>query len=61
MSRLIRCRRCGALFVPDRVMMLIPIRWGRLCPRCRGPLPPTGAVPAMDDRLLVHPDPPEAA
>lgn len=60
MSRLIRCRRCGALFVPDRVAILILIKW-RLCPRCRGPLPPTGAVPAMDDLLLVHPGPLEAA
>jgi len=59
-SRLIRCRRCGALFVPDRVAILIPIKW-RLCPRCRVPLPPTGAVPAVDARLLVHPGSPEAA
>jgi len=61
MSRLIRCRRCGALFVPDRAATLIPIRCWRLCPRCRGPLPPTGGIAAMDGRLLVHPGSPEAA
>jgi hypothetical protein len=49
MSRLIRCRRCGALFVPDRTAVLIRSR--RRCPRCRGPLPPSGGVPAIDDRF----------
>ncbi len=61
MSRLIRCRRCGALFVPDCVATLISIKWWRLCPRCRGPLPPTGAVPAMDEGLLVQSGSPVAA
>ncbi len=50
MSRLIRCRRCGALFVPDRAAMLV--RCWRLCPRCRGPIPPSGGIPAVDDSLL---------
>lgn len=47
MSRLIRCARCGALFATDRCGLLLPRRW-RLCPRCRGPLPPSGAVPVRD-------------
>jgi hypothetical protein len=47
MSRLIRCRRCGVLLMPDRAGVL-PWAW-RLCPRCRGPLPPTGGVAVMDD------------
>jgi hypothetical protein len=40
MTRLVRCRRCGALFVPDHP--LERVRWWRWCPRCRGPVPPTG-------------------
>ncbi len=50
MSRLMRCRRCGCLFVPDR---FAPLRlvW-RLCPRCRGPVPPTGGMPVTDDGWL---------
>jgi hypothetical protein len=43
MSRLLHCARCGALFVVDRYVSLLPRRW-RLCPRCRGPLPSSGAV-----------------
>ncbi len=50
MSRSIRCRRCGALFVQDGIAALQHIR--RLCPRCRGPLPPTGGVPASDGGRL---------
>ncbi len=46
MSRSIHCRRCGALFVPDRFAGFP--HWWRLCPRCRNPLPPTGRVPGMD-------------
>ncbi len=46
MSRALRCRRCGALFVPDRFAGFR--RWWRLCPRCRGLLPPTGGVPMQD-------------
>ncbi len=38
----IRCRRCGALFVPDRFAGFR--HWWRLCPRYRGLLPPTGGV-----------------
>jgi hypothetical protein len=49
MSRIIRCRRCGARFVPDR--SAISVRWRRLCPRCRGPLPPSGGVPAVEGGL----------
>lgn len=58
MYRLIRCRRCGALFVPDQWSRLVP--WRRLCPRCRGPLPPTGGVLAMED-WVFHPAPLEVA
>lgn len=46
MNIVIRCRRCGAEFVIDRVAVVVPGR--RLCPPCRGPLPPTGGVPAME-------------
>ena len=58
MSRLVRCRRCGALFVPDRFAALL--RCWRLCHRCRGPLPPTGGGPAADGAIQV-PGPPVAA
>ena len=58
MSRPVRCRRCGAVFIPDRHAVLP--RWWRLCPRCRGPLPPTGGVPAADGGRLF-PCPPVAA
>ena len=51
MSRLVRCRRCGALFAPDRIASFV--RCWRLCPRCRGPLPPTGGVPASDGGTLL--------
>ena len=57
MSRLVRCSRCGALFVPDRFAAML--RSWRLCPRCRGPLPPSGEVPPTDRGIL--PCPPEAA
>jgi len=53
-----RCRRCGRRFGLDRTAILGG-RWP-LCPRCRGPLPPTGGVPVRDGiRLLVRV--PEAA
>lgn len=58
MSCSIRCRRCGALFVPDCFAAFI--RCWRLCPRCRGPLPPTGGVPANDQGQIV-PYPSEAS
>ncbi len=58
MSRPIHCRRCGALFVPDCFASFVHC-W-RLCPRCRGPLPPTGGVPANNQGRLL-PCPPEAA
>lgn len=47
MSRLLHCTRCGALFPGDRHLRLLS-RWWRLCPRCQGPLPPSGAVPVRD-------------
>jgi hypothetical protein len=47
MSRQVRCHRCGALFMADRLTGILPPRW-RLCPRCRGPLPPSGTVPVRD-------------
>jgi hypothetical protein len=40
MTKLVRCRRCGAMFVPQHPIERVG--WWRLCPRCRGPLPPTG-------------------
>ena len=46
MSRPVRCRRCGAVFILAR--HAVRSRWWRLCPRCRGPLPPTGGVPVPD-------------
>ncbi len=39
MRRVIRCRRCGTLVSADCLSAFVR-RW-RLCPRCRGPLPPT--------------------
>ena len=54
MSRLVRCHRCGALFVTDRPIILLPPRW-RFCPRCRGTLPPSGTVLVRD---LGRPQPP---
>jgi hypothetical protein len=58
MSRLMRCRRCGVLFVPDRFTCVPRAR--RLCPRCREPVPPTGGVPLADGGWL-RPRPSEAA
>ncbi len=58
MSRSIHCRRCGALFVPDCFASFVG--WWRLCPRCRGPVPPTGGVQANDQGRLL-PGPREAA
>lgn len=37
-----RCRWCGRMFDLDRAAILGG-KW-RLCPDCRGPLPPTGGV-----------------
>lgn len=42
MNKPVRCRQCGALFIPEHPMLRIS-PWRR-CPRCRGPLPPTGTV-----------------
>lgn len=58
MSRLVRCRACGRVFVPDRFAAFL--RPWCLCSRCRGPLPPTGGVPASDGEALL-PASPEAA
>ncbi len=58
MSYPIRCRRCGALFVPYRFAGFPP--WWRLCPRCRGPLPPGRGVSASEGGRLF-PRPEEAA
>ena len=46
MSYPVRCRRCGAPFIPDRPAM----RFGpwRLCSRYRGPRPPVGSIPALN-------------
>ena len=46
-----RCKRCGRLFDLDRTAILYG-RW-RLCPDCRGPLPPSGGVP-VPDRVSGH-------
>ncbi len=51
MSRTMRCRRCGREFVAGRFDAVS--RLGRLCPACRGPLPPTGLVSFGDG--LVRP------
>ena len=53
MSRLLHCTRCGALYLADRYVPLLLRRW-RLCPHCRGPLPPSRAGPVRDDS---HPGP----
>jgi len=58
MSRPVRCRRCGAVFVPARHAVLS--RWWRRCPRWRGPVAPTGGVPVTDGGRLL-PCLPEAA
>ncbi len=58
MSIVIRCRGCGREFVADRQAILSG-QW-RLCPTCRGPVPPRGGVPATDGGLLF-PCPLEAA
>jgi hypothetical protein len=42
MSKPVRCRQCGALFIPEHPLVRLG-PW-RYCPRCRGPLPPTGNV-----------------
>ncbi len=52
MSIVIRCRRCGREFVADRQAILMG-QW-RLCPACRGPLPPTSGAAAVDN-LGLHP------
>ena len=57
MSRPIRCRRCGVLFVPERHQMVTRVT--RLCLRCRGPLPPTGSVPVVDGSIWLRPCPPQ--
>ncbi len=41
-----QCRACGRLFDLDRAAIVVG-RW-RLCPDCRGPLPPTGGVSVPD-------------
>jgi hypothetical protein len=46
MSWSIRCRCCGVLYAPERHEVVAQVT--RLCPRCRGPLPPTGSVPVAD-------------
>jgi hypothetical protein len=46
MSRPIRCRICGTLFTLEPFDVVA--RWRRPCPRCRGPLPPTGGVLSSD-------------
>ena len=56
MSRLVHCRRCGAVFVADRLIGLLPPRW-RLCPPCRAPLPPTGAIGVRGRQLPILPEP----
>jgi len=48
MSITTRCRRCGREYDADRAAILVGPRWWRLCPTCRGPLPPTGGVPVAD-------------
>jgi hypothetical protein len=45
-SRPVRCRRCGALFLLDRVDL---VEWGRLWPRCLRALLPTGGVAVSGD------------
>ncbi len=45
-----RCTQCGRLFELDRAAILGG-RW-RLCPDCRGPLPPTGGVPVPDGNVV---------
>lgn len=42
MSKSVRCRQCGALFIPEHPLLRVG-PW-RYCPRCRGPLPLTGSV-----------------
>ena len=59
MIKRLRCRLCGRTFDSDYGMVVDGRR--RLCPRCRGPVPPTGAVATMDDRLLFNPGSSEAA
>jgi hypothetical protein len=44
MTRPIRCRLCGTLFVPEHPLFRIG-SWRR-CPRCRGPLPPPDGLGA---------------
>lgn len=56
MSRLLHCARCGALFVAERHLLLVPRRW-RLCPRCRRPVPPSGAVTVRDGGRPIPPLP----
>jgi hypothetical protein len=42
MTTPVRCRQCGALFIPEHPLLRVG-PW-RYCPRCRGPLPPNGTV-----------------
>lgn len=58
MSVIVRCRRCGAPIVADRFDILVRAR--RLCPNCRGPLPPTGGS-VVSSRGWPVLCPPEAA
>jgi hypothetical protein len=60
MGRPISCRQCGALFLPEPLDVVARRR--RLCPRCRGMLPPTGGSPAAYDLIrLPAPLVPEVA
>ncbi len=52
MSRRLHGGRGHALIVPDRQVGLLPRRW-RLCPRCPGPVPPTGTAPARDSQRAI--------
>jgi hypothetical protein len=51
MSKPVRCRHCGVLFIPEHPLVRIG-PW-RYCPRCRGPLPPTGSV-VVAESFGVH-------
>ncbi len=45
-----RCKWCGRLFDLDRAA-IVRGRW-RLCPDCRGPLPPTGGAPVPNGNVV---------
>lgn len=50
MIRAVRCRRCGAAFALTWTDVVGRVT--RLCPRCRGSLPPTGGgVPVAADGI----------